>query len=61
MKLTVIGLAVALVLTTSSSVEAISMWGPMVMMLLVTAVMTTWVLAGEPVPSTAGTADKKAA
>jgi len=57
----VIGLAVALVLTSSSSVEAISMWGPMVMMLLVTAVMTSWVLAGEPPRSTAGTAHKKAA
>jgi hypothetical protein len=61
MKFTVIGLAVALVLTTTSSVEAISMWGPMVLIWLLTAIGTTWVLAGEPDQSKVGTVHKKAA
>lgn len=47
MKFVVIGLAVLLVFTTSSSTETISGWGPLVMMWLLTALGTWWVLLGE--------------
>jgi hypothetical protein len=62
MKLTILGLAILLTLTVTSSTERISGWGPMVMMWLLTTVGTSWVLAGEPEDRRSGTsASKKAA
>jgi hypothetical protein len=47
MKFVAIGLAVLLAVTTSSSTETISGWGPLVFMWLLTTLGTWWVLRGE--------------
>jgi hypothetical protein len=36
-----------LLLTTLSGTETISMWGPLVLICTITALMTVWVLAGD--------------
>jgi hypothetical protein len=38
---------VGLLLTSMSGTEKISMWGPLVLICTITALMTVWVLAGD--------------
>jgi hypothetical protein len=51
----------ALVLAATSLIELISMWGPLVLMTLLTALMTVWIIKSENDEARADVSFKKAA
>ena len=51
----------ALALAATSLIEVISMWGPLVLMTLLTALMTVWIIKSENDDARADVSFKKAA
>jgi hypothetical protein len=51
----------ALALAATSLIELISMWGPLVLMTLLTALMTVWIIKSENDEARADVSFKKAA